>query len=85
MARDAKLQELERQLSRYSLGPVDDVINQASHTATIMISQLTAFLRQAAFDHPLTVLFLSCEAGYIVGRWGRKHARVPPAVSGTPV
>ena len=75
MAEDMKLQRLERQLSRYGLGPLGDITNEVLHAAASIIGRLAASLRQAAFDYPLTTLVLSCEVGYVVARWRRKHAR----------
>jgi hypothetical protein len=74
MAENVKLRRLERQLSRDPLSPVGAVTNEALHAATLMVGRLLASLRQAAFDRPLTTLFLSCEAGYLVARLGRRRA-----------
>ena len=74
MAKDAKVQQLERQLSWNSPGPLGEMAIVGLDTALSVTSQLVAPLRQAAIDQPLTTLFLSFQAGYAVGRWGHRHA-----------
>lgn len=75
MAKDAKLQRLERQLSWNSPGPLGNIAAAGVGAAFSVGNQLVASLRQAAFDQPLTMLLLSFQAGYAVGRWGHRDAR----------
>jgi hypothetical protein len=74
VAKDAKVQQLERQLSWNSPGPLGEMALAGLGTTFSVTSQLVASLRQAAIDQPLTTLFLSFQAGYAVGRWGHRHA-----------
>ena len=75
MAQDAKLQRLERQLSWNSPGPLGDIAAAGVGTALSVGYQLVASLRQATIGQPLTMLLLSFQAGYAMGRWGHRHAR----------
>jgi hypothetical protein len=74
VAKDAKVQQLERRLGWNSPGPLGEIATAGVDTALSATSQLVASLRQAAIDQPLTTLFLSFQAGYVVGRWGHQHA-----------
>ena len=74
MVKEAKLQQLEGQLSRDGLGLVGEMTTEALHVAVSITSQLVASLRRAASDQPLTVLILSFQAGYAVGHWEHRHA-----------
>ena len=73
MAKDAKVQQLERQLDWNSPGPLGDIAAASVDSALSITGQIVASLRQAAVDRPLTTLFLSFQAGYAVGRWGHRH------------
>ena len=73
MAKDPKVQQLERQLDWNSPGPLGDIAASVDSALSIT-GQIVASLRQAAIDQPLTTLFLSFQAGYAVGRWGHRHA-----------
>jgi pilus assembly protein TadC len=75
MAVDERLDRLSRQLSMQSLGPVDTVFTEAMSRVGSASSSLAAWLRQAAYDQPLITLLLSCQVGYLVARFGRRHAR----------
>ena len=74
VAKNAKVQQLERQLSWNSPGPLGEMALAGLGTTFSVTSQLVASLRQATIDQPLTTLFLSFQAGYAVGRWGHRHA-----------
>jgi hypothetical protein len=74
VAQDAKLQRLERQLSWNSPGPLGDIAAAGVGTALSVGYQLVASLRQATIGQPLTMLLLSFQAGYAMGRWGHRHA-----------
>jgi len=75
MAVNEQLERLSRQLSKQSLGQIDTVFNEAMSRLGSVSTAFTAWLRQAAYDRPLIMLLLSCQAGYLVARLGRRHAR----------
>jgi hypothetical protein len=73
VAKDAKLQQLERQLDWNSPGPLGEIASASVDSALSITGQIVGSLRQAAIDQPLTTIFLSFQAGYAVGRWGHRH------------
>jgi hypothetical protein len=73
VAKDPKVQQLERQLDWNSPGPLGDIAAASVDSALSITGQIVASLRRAAIDQPLTTLFLSFQAGYAVGRWGYRH------------
>ena len=75
MAVDAQIDQLSRQLSMQSLGPIDPILNEAMFRLGSAATLLAAWVRQTVYDQPLTMLLLSCQAGYLVGRIGRRYAR----------
>jgi hypothetical protein len=75
MAVDEQLERLSRRLSKQSLGPVDTVVNETISRLGALSAAFAAWLRQAAYDQPLITLLLSCQAGYLVARLGRRYAR----------
>jgi hypothetical protein len=74
MAVDEQLERLSGQLTRQSLGPVDTVFNEAMYRLGAVSAAFVAWLRQAAYDQPLITLLMSCQAGYIIARLGRRYA-----------
>jgi hypothetical protein len=72
---DEQLEQLSRQLSKQSLGPIDTVFSEAMSRLGSVSAAFAAWLRQAAYDRPLITLLLSCQAGYLVARLGHRHAR----------
>ena len=75
MAIDEQIDRLQAQLKRQSLGPIDNVLNEAIVQLSAAVRSLAAWLRQTADEQPLTTLLLSLGAGYAVARLGRRHAR----------
>ncbi len=75
MAADDKLAQLNRQLSRQSLGPIGSVSNRIVASSISVVTSLVTWLRQSAFDQPLITLLMAFQAGYAVGRLGRRYAR----------
>jgi hypothetical protein len=75
MAIDEQIDRLRAQLKRQSLGPIDNVLNEAIVQLSAAVRSLAAWLRQIADEQPLTTLVLFIEAGYAVARLGRHHAR----------
>jgi hypothetical protein len=75
MAIDEQIDRLQAQLKRQSLGPIDNVLNEAIVQLSAAVRSLAAWLRQTADEQPLTTLLLSLVAGYAVVRLGRRHAR----------
>jgi hypothetical protein len=75
MAVDEQLERLSRRLSKESLGPINTVFNGTASRLGAVSAAFAAWLRQAAYDRPLITLLLSCQAGYLVARLGRRHAR----------
>jgi hypothetical protein len=75
MAIDEQIDRLQSRLKRQSSGPIDTVLNEAIMQLSAAVRSLAAWLRQAAYEQPLTTLLLSLEAGYAVARLGRRHAR----------
>jgi hypothetical protein len=73
VAKDAKVQQLERQLDWNSPGPLGDIAVASMDSVLSITGQIVNSLRQSAVDRPLTTLFLSFQVGYAVGRWGRQH------------
>jgi hypothetical protein len=73
VAKDPQVQQLERQLDWNSPGPLGDIAAASMDSALSITGQIVASLRQAAMDQPLITLFLSFQAGYVVGRWGYRH------------
>jgi hypothetical protein len=74
VAKDPKVQQLERQLDWNSSGPLGEMATKGVDSALSVTGQIMDTLRQAAIDQPLTTIFLSFQAGYMVGRWGNRHA-----------
>jgi hypothetical protein len=72
---DEQLEQLSRQLSKQSLGPIDTVFSEATSRLGSVSAAFAAWLRQAAYDRPLITLLLSCQAGYLVARLGHRYAR----------
>lgn len=58
MAVDAQIDQLSRQLSMQSLGPIDPVLNEAMFRLSSAVTLLAAWLRQTVYDQPLTMLLL---------------------------
>jgi hypothetical protein len=75
MAVDQQIDRLSRKLSKQSLGPIGKIFNETVSRLGLASTSLAAWLRQAAYDQPLTTLLLSCQAGYLVARLGRLYAR----------
>lgn len=75
MAADDQIAQLDQQLSRHSLGPLDAVSNQAASAVGSAVNSITSWLREMAFDRPLITLLLAFEAGLLLGRLGHRHAR----------
>jgi hypothetical protein len=75
MGVDGRIDRLSQELSKVSLGPVDTVFNETMSRLGSAAASLMAWLRQAAFEQPLITLLLSCQAGYLAARLGRRHAR----------
>ena len=75
MDADNKLDQLKRRASMESLGPVGVLSNRAALSVAAAISSVVTQLRQFAYDQPLITLLLSFQAGYLVARVGRRHAR----------
>jgi hypothetical protein len=75
MAVDEQLERLSRRLSKENLGPIDIVFNEAMSRLGAVSAAFAVWLRQAAYDRPLITLLLSCQAGYLVARLGRRYAR----------
>jgi hypothetical protein len=72
---DEQLDQLSRQLSKQSLGRVDTVLTEVMSRLITASTFVTEWLRQAAYDQPLITLLLAGQAGYLVARLGRRHAR----------
>jgi hypothetical protein len=72
---DDKIDQLKRQLSRQSLGPVAVISDLAASSLRSIFVSVVAWLRQAAHDRPLVTLLFSFQAGYAAGRLGRRYAR----------
>jgi hypothetical protein len=72
---DEQLNQLSRQLSKQSLGRVDTVLTEVMSRLITASTSVTEWLRQAAYDQPLITLLLASQAGYLVARLGRWHAR----------
>jgi hypothetical protein len=75
MAVDEQLERLSGQLSKQSLGLIDTVFSETMSRLGAVSAAFAAWLRQAACDRPLITLLLSCQAGYLVARLGRRYAR----------
>jgi hypothetical protein len=75
MAADEQLERLSGHLSKQSLGPIDTAFNEAMSRLGAVSTAFAAWLRQAAYDRPMITLLLSCQAGYLVARLGRRYAR----------
>ena len=75
MAVDQQIDRLYCQLSKQSLGPIDTIFNETVARVGSASTTLAAWLRQAAYDRPLTTLLLSFQAGYWVARLGGRYAR----------
>src|SRR3954466_7017326 len=75
VATEDKIAQLDRQLSRHSLGPVDGVSNQAASAIASAATSIANWLRQVTYDRPLISLLLAFEAGLLIGRLGRRYAR----------
>ena len=75
MAADEQLDQLSRQLSKQSLGPIDRVADEATSRLVAACGAVISSLRQAAYDRPLMTLLLAAQAGYLVARMGHRHAR----------
>jgi hypothetical protein len=75
MAIDEQIDRLQAQLKRQSLGPIDNVLNEAIVRLSAAVRSLAAWLRQTADEQPFTTLLLSLGAGYAVARLGHRHAR----------
>lgn len=74
MVVDERLDQLSRQLTRQSLGPMDTIINEITNRIAASGAALVAGLRQAANERPLITLLLSWQVGYLIGRMGHRHA-----------
>jgi hypothetical protein len=75
MSADNRLNQLKRQISRESLGPVDVATNHAMSFLSSVIASTMAWLRTSAYERPLITLLLSFQAGYVLARLGGRHAR----------
>ena len=73
MAVDGKLDQLSRQLSKQSLGPIDTILNQIMSRFVSASASLVVWLQQAAWNQPLITLLLSCQIGYLIARLGRRR------------
>jgi hypothetical protein len=75
VATEDKIAQLDRQLRHHSLGPVDAVSHQAASAIASAATSITNWLRQVTYDRPLISLLLAFEAGLLIGRLRRRHAR----------
>ena len=75
MAVDEQLARLSGELNKQSLGPIDTGFRETMSRLGAASAACAAWLRQAAYDRPLIALLLSCQAGYLVARLGRRYAR----------
>ena len=65
MAADEQLDQLSRQLSKQSLGPIDRVADEATSRLVAACGAVISSLRQAAYDRPLmTLLLAGCDNEY---------------------
>jgi len=74
VAKDARVQQLERQLDWNSPGQLGEYASVSVDAALSFAGQVMASLRQAAVDQPLTTIFLSFQAGYAASRLSHRHA-----------
>jgi hypothetical protein len=75
MAANDQLDQLSWKLSKYSFGPMDAVSTEIASRLSSAFSAAVSSLRQAANDQPLMTLLLAAQAGYLIARLGRRHAR----------
>ena len=72
---DEKLDQLSRELSKQSLGPIDGILNELVSRLACGVSATISSLQQAVSDQPLMSLILAAQTGYLVARFGRRHPR----------
>lgn len=70
-----KIDQLKRQLSRQSLGPLAVISDRAASSLQSILVSVVSWLRQAAYDRPFVTLLLAFQSGYGVARLGRRYAR----------
>ena len=75
MDADGKIDQLKRQLSQQSLGPVAVISDRAASSLRSILVPVVSWLRQVAYDRPFVTLLLAFQAGYGVARLGRRDAR----------
>jgi hypothetical protein len=75
MVADEKLDQLSWELSRYSLGPVDSVLNEITSKLADGSGAVVSALQKAVNDQPLMTLILAAQAGYLLARFGHRYAR----------
>ena len=75
MAVDEQLAQLSGRLNKQSLGPIDTGFRETMSRLGAVSAACADWLRQAAYERPLISLLLSCQAGYLVARLGRRYAR----------
>jgi hypothetical protein len=72
---DTKIDQLKRQLSRQSLGPVAVISDRAASSLRSILVSVVSWLRQVAYDRPFVTLLLAFQAGYGAARLARGYAR----------
>jgi hypothetical protein len=75
MSGSTDIDRLNRRLSQHSLGPVGPMASEAASSALATGRSIAGLLRQYAFDRPWITLLLAFQAGYLLARMGRRHAR----------
>ena len=76
MAVDEQIDRLSQQLDKDSIPSVDTLTDDAIVKLASASAAITGWLRHYAYNRPLITMLLSCQLGYLIGRfWGRRAHR----------
>ena len=75
MAVDEQIDRLSQQLDKNSLPSVDRLTDDAIAKLASASAAIAGWLRHCAHERPLVTMLLSCQLGYLLGRFQGRRAR----------
>ena len=75
MAVDEQIDRLSQQLDKDSIPSVDTLTDDAVAKLAMASAAIIGWLRHYAHERPLVTMLLSCQLGYLIGRFGGRRAR----------
>ena len=75
MTQSEQINRLQRRLTREASAPLVYLSNRMTASLFSLLRSLAEWVREATLERPLVSLVVACEAGFVVGRLGRSHAK----------